>query len=49
MPWETDPFAQAQKQALEKATPEQRWDHYLSLELRVDAHSKDELEISGIF
>jgi DNA invertase Pin-like site-specific DNA recombinase len=49
MPWANDPFARAQKQALENATPEQRRDHYLSLELRVDAHSKDELEISGIF
>jgi hypothetical protein len=49
MPWANDPFARTQKQALEHATPEQRQDHYLSLRMRVDAHPKDELEISGKF
>jgi DNA invertase Pin-like site-specific DNA recombinase len=49
MPWDNDAFARAQREALSNATPEQRREHYLSLELRVDARSKEELEISGIF
>lgn len=48
-PWENDAFAPAQRQTLDNATPEQRREHYLSLGLRVDARSKEELEISGIF
>jgi DNA invertase Pin-like site-specific DNA recombinase len=49
MPWHNDPFAQAQSAVLADATPEQRRKRYASLELRVVAHSKDELEVSGLF
>ena len=49
MPWSNDPFARAQREALDNATPEQRRERYVSLELRVDAHSKDELEVRGLF
>jgi site-specific DNA recombinase len=49
MPWHNDAFARARREALENATPEQRREHYRELELRVDAHSKDELEVTGIF
>lgn len=49
MPWDNDPFARAQGAALADATPEQRREHYASLELRVVAHSKEELEVSGLF
>ncbi len=49
MPWSNDPFARAQREALDNATPEQRRERYVSLELRVDAHSREELEVSGLF
>ena len=49
VPWENDVFARAQREALENATPEQRREHYLSLGLRVEARSKEELEVSGPF
>ena len=49
MPWDNDPFARAQVAALADATPEQRRERYASLELRVVAHSKDELEVIGLF
>jgi hypothetical protein len=49
MPWDTDPFAQAQRRELENDTPEGRRERYLSLELRVVAHAEGELEVSGIF
>ena len=49
MPWDNDPFARAQVAALADATPEQRRERYASLELRVVAHSKEELEVSGLF
>jgi hypothetical protein len=35
--------------ALADATPEQRRERYASLDLRVVAHSKEELEVSGLF
>ena len=49
MPWQNDPFARAQREALENSRPEERRVHYEDLELRVVALSKDELEISGVF
>ena len=49
MPWHNDAFARSQREALENATPEERHTRYRELELRVDAHSKDELEVTGIF
>jgi site-specific DNA recombinase len=49
MPWHNDAFARSQREALENATPEERHARYRELELRVDAHSKDELEVTGIF
>jgi len=48
-PWASDPFAAAGRESLEACTPQQRREHYLSLELRVDVRSPEELEISGIF
>jgi hypothetical protein len=48
-PWEDDAFASVWRDAFGKATPEQRHARYRELELRVEAHSKDELEISGVF
>lgn len=49
MPWHNDAFARSQREALESATPEERHARYRELELRVDARSKDELEVTGIF
>ncbi len=49
MPWANDVFARARREALDNATPEQRRDDYSELELKVEARSKDELEVSGIF
>jgi hypothetical protein len=49
MPWDTDPFAQTARRALENAGPEERHAHYGDLELRVVTLGKDELEISGVF
>ncbi len=48
-PRESDAFTRAQRQTLDNATPKQRRELYLSLRLRVNARSKKELEISGIF
>lgn len=49
MPWHNDAFALSQREALENATPEERHARYRELELRVEARSKDELEVTGIF
>lgn len=49
MPWQNDPFARAQREALEDSSPEARRVHYDDLELRVVAHPEGELEVTGIF
>jgi hypothetical protein len=49
MPWHNDAFARAHMESLENATPEERHARYQELELRVEARSKDELEVTGIF
>lgn len=49
MPWHNDAFAPVSREQSARVTPEQRQQHYRELELRVVAHSKEELEVSGIF
>jgi hypothetical protein len=41
-------WARAERAKLEEYTPEERHERYQELELRVIAHSKEELEISGV-
>jgi len=40
---------QARLEALAKHTPEERRERYRELDLRVVAHSKEEIEVSGLF